>query len=1084
MSSAVPSESELNLTVAQTGSQIEAAREASADAPQAPPPLPGYSLDKLLGRGSFGEVWAGTQQRSGLRVAVKVLTRREGLDWLYFKHEVGRLREVAEHPHVVSLIDADLSHEPPYFVMPLLLRGSLHEAREFDTARALVWFQEIASALRYCHEKGLLHCDLKPSNVMLDEEGHVRLVDYGQSRSKGDKSVTWGTLGFMAPEQAVLGGESVPSVRWDVYSLGATAYLLFTGQCPRLSETDRTELTRTEDTARRLEQYRNLLQSRPLIPVRKLNPKVDADLAAIVESCLELDPERRTASVEDVLDDLERRRTRDPLLCRRPWTVGYRLRRSLQKPRIALTILFLLLILTGGSWTASTVHYSTLAQFQYDGGVVAEQRGDLQAAYLRWAEAIRELPWVMQGKSARWSLRFNARLPWVLQEMAAPPTENTPGTALAFSPDGKLLVTGYEDGKLLLTTLADGSSRALSELGQKVEQVGVDDSGRVLALGKTRLLYDGEAREGGWTVLAPRPGGGWAVGSENGEVLLVPELKVVKPGPTSPVRCLAVNPAGKLAVALGDESLFVDGQEVPTLGQVVELVWAQEELQTRLGGDESLHRYDKNRFPFGTMQTVEGVKRISPGARLVASTVGTAVQVGGIGRGRGQRHILPHDDEIGLVVFSPQVRLLAVATADRNARIWRVDNGQPSSSVLRHGSKILAMEFSPDGTRLATLTQRGVLRIYGQASDSMSLRRLEHPVPVQTMALSDAYVATATQEGARLYPLAGGEAVEIAHSKPVLSVAFQPGQTALVTGSVDGQVRFFGLDGQPLGTGLDLGAAVSQLAFSPDGTRLAATSGDSIVLIDPARRSAGARLDPKDFATELAFSPDGRLLAASGAAQGRVTVWDAATGENRFNLLHPALVASVSFSPDSSWLLTSCYDQKARRWDMQSGQEMLPRFCEEQPLHSARVSPDDHLIALAGDERSARIFHLGDDVPGPLLPHRGPVLGVSFNQSGLSVATGSTDCTARVWDPYSGHPLTSSLYHDEPVTAVAFARDQPLLATLAGKTVSLWDLAPPKESARRLQLETEVDTGLTLDNNQVRQLTPAEWRERRAQLGP
>ncbi len=1083
MSSAVPSESELNLTVAQTGSQLEAAREASTDAPQTPPPLPGYSLDKLLGRGSFGEVWAGTQQRSGLRVAVKVLTRREGLDWLYFKHEVGRLREVAEHPHVVSLLDADLSHEPPYFVMPLLLRGSLHEAREVDTRQALRWFKEIASALRYCHEKGLLHCDLKPSNVMLDEEGHVRLVDYGQSRSKGDKSVTWGTLGFMAPEQAVLGGESVPSVRWDVYSLGATAYLLFTGQCPRLSETDRTELTRTEDTARRLEQYRNLLLSRPLIPLRKLNPKIDADLAAIVESCLDLDPERRTASVEDVLDDLERRRSRDPLLCRRPWTAGYRLRRALQKPRVVLTLLFALLLLTGGSWSASMVHYATLAQFQYDGGVVAEQRGDLQAAYLRWAEAMRELPWVMQGKSARWSLRFNARLPWVLEEMVAPPVENTPGTALAFSPDGKLLVTGYEDGKLLLITLADGSSRALSELGEPVRQVGVDDAGRVLAVGKTRLVYDGKAREGSWTVLAPRPGGGWAIGSERGEVLLVPELEVVKPGPTSPVTCLAVSPAGKLAAAFGDLSLYVDGEEVPTLGEVVELVWAKEELQTRLR-DDSLHRYNERLLPFGNMQTVEGVQRVSPEARLVASTVGTAVQVAGVGMNRGERHILPHDDEIRMVVFSPQLRLLATATADRSARIWRVDNGQPSSSVLRHGSKILAMEFSPDGTRLATLTRLGVLRIYCQASDSMSLRRLEHPEPVQTMALGDDYLATGSRDGARLYPLAGGEAVKIPHSQLVLSLAFQPGQPLLVTGSVDGQVRFFGLDGQSLGTDLALGGPVSRLVFSPDGTRLAATSGQSIMLIDPARRSVVARLEPGDLATELAFSADGRLLAASGANEGQVTVWDAASGENRFRLLHPGQVASVSFSPDGSWLLTSCQDQKARRFDMQSGQEILPRFCEEQPLHSARISPDDHLVALAGDERSARIFHLDDEVPGPLLPHRGPVLGVSFNQSGLSVATGSTDCTARVWDPYSGHPLTSSLYHDEPVTAVAFARDQPLLATLAGRTVSLWDLAPPTESARRLQLETEVDTGLVLDNNQVRQLTPAEWRERRAQLGP
>ncbi len=1079
----MPNESDLNLTLAQSGTQLQAAREASADGPPAPPTLPGYGLDKLLGRGSFGEVWAGTQQRSGLRVAVKVLTRREGLDWLYFKHEVGRLREVAEHPNVVSLIDADLSHEPPYFVMPLLLRGSLHEVREVDTQQALRWFKEIASALRYCHEKGLLHCDLKPSNVMLDEEGHVRLVDYGQSRAKGDKSVTWGTLGFMAPEQAVLGGESVPSVRWDVYSLGATAYLLLTGQCPRLSETDRTELTRTEDTARRLEQYRNLLQSRPLIPLRKLNPRVDKDLAAIVESCLELDPERRTASVDDVLDDLERRKSRDPLLCRRPWSLGYRLRRTLQKPRVALTLLFLLTMLGGGTWAAWMVHYATLAQFQYDGGVVAEQRGDLQAAYLRWAEALREVPWIMPGKSAHWSLRFNARLPWVLQEMVAPPVANTPGTALAFSPDGKLLATGYEDGKLLLVTLADGSTKTLPALSEPVRQVALDDQGKVLALGRKELSYDSITRPGAWTVLASRPQGGWAVGSESGEVLLVPEMKVVKPGGSSPVTCLAADSGGRLAVALRDETMYVDGQEVPTLGEVVELVWGEGALQAQLR-DGSIHRYDEALRPSGAVSTLEPIQRISPGARFLASTLGTAVQVRGIGIGDKLRHILPHEDEVTRVAFSPENRLLATASADRSARIWRVDNGQASSPVLRHGSKVLAMEFSPDGTRLATLTRQGILRVYSHAPESMSLRRLEHPERVQTMALSEDYLATGYPGGARLYPLAGGDPLELTHPGLVLSLAFQPGRATLVTGSVDGKLRFFGLDGQPQGEGLDLGAPITRLAFSPDGTRLAATSGSSIILLDPISQAVGPRLEPGDFASDLAFSADGRLLAASGANEGMVTVWDAQSGANRFRLPHPAPVSSISFNPEGSWLLTACHDQKARRFDMAAGQEIVPRFCEEQPLHTARVSPDDHLVGLAGDEHSARIFHLDDEVPGPMLAHRGPVLSLAFNQSGLSVATGSTDCTARVWDAYSGHPLTSSLYHDDPVQAVAFASDQPLLATMAGAQVSLWNLAPPNVSANRLQLETEVDTGLVLDNNQVRQLTPAEWRERRSQLGP
>ena len=166
-----------DLTIDQQVPQLEDSRRISHEGP---PQLSNYQLDRLLGTGSFGTVWAGVQVRTGVQVAVKVL-HRTALGWDSFRQEVDTLRQVAEHPGVVTLFDAELDHDPPFFVMPWLRRGSLADLPQRPTLnQAVQWFREAAQALQYTHDKGILHCDIKPSNLLLDEEGHVRLVDFGQ----------------------------------------------------------------------------------------------------------------------------------------------------------------------------------------------------------------------------------------------------------------------------------------------------------------------------------------------------------------------------------------------------------------------------------------------------------------------------------------------------------------------------------------------------------------------------------------------------------------------------------------------------------------------------------------------------------------------------------------------------------------------------------------------------------------------------------------------------------------------------------------------------------------------------------------
>jgi serine/threonine protein kinase len=314
-----------------------------ASEPQASPSfdpqdgLPGYVVTRRLGVGSYGQVWQAVRVGAGQDVAIKIFTSPGRLDWRYLQREVDRLLRVAEHPHIVTLLDANLQNEPPFYVMALLRSGSLanlcrEDGPPADVERAALWFEQLVRALDFAHTKGLLHCDIKPANVLLDEEDNVRLVDFGQSHLQGEAARAVGTLNYMAPEQAVVASAHEappdPSVGWDIYGLGATMYALLTGQPPHSHSDLKETLTQLPDIHERLSQYRQHVLDTPFTPVRRLNPRVDRDLAAIVEHCLAPDPQQRYHHIAEIAGDLRRRRQHRPLRCHRP-TAGYVFRRFL-----------------------------------------------------------------------------------------------------------------------------------------------------------------------------------------------------------------------------------------------------------------------------------------------------------------------------------------------------------------------------------------------------------------------------------------------------------------------------------------------------------------------------------------------------------------------------------------------------------------------------------------------------------------------------------------------------------------------------------------------------------------------------------
>ncbi|WP_439620473.1 serine/threonine-protein kinase [Gemmata sp.] len=291
-----------------------ASRDLSLRGARPPAKVPGYEQEQYLGSGAYGEVWVAVNRNSGRKVAIKFYTRRGGLDWASLAREVEKLRYLFSDRYVVQLFEVGWESDPPYYVMEFMEHGSLEDLLRdgpVSVHDAVTYFREVAIALVHAHDKGILHCDLKPANILLDQDRRPRLADFGQSRLTNEMSPALGTLFYMAPEQADL--SAAPDARWDVYALGAVVYRMLTGQPPHYQS----KPLSNGNLEAQLTAYRKLILHAPKPQGHRKVPGVNAELAGIIDRCLETSPAKRFHNPQEVvsaLDAWQLRRVRQPIL--------------------------------------------------------------------------------------------------------------------------------------------------------------------------------------------------------------------------------------------------------------------------------------------------------------------------------------------------------------------------------------------------------------------------------------------------------------------------------------------------------------------------------------------------------------------------------------------------------------------------------------------------------------------------------------------------------------------------------------------------------------------------------------------------
>jgi serine/threonine protein kinase len=329
-----------------------AAEELARDecAPSVPRIVGHYRVIRALGEGGMGVVYEAQQDQPRRVVALKVV--KPGLATAEtlrrFEHESDALGRL-QHPGIAQIYEASTADTgfgaQPYFAMELIRGRPLDEyAREqqLGIRQRLELIARVCDALNHAHQRGVIHRDLKPGNILVDDTSQPKILDFGVARlAGGDSAVTRqtdlgqlvGTLAYMSPEQ-VAGDSTAIDARSDVYSLGVVMYELLAGRLPY--DLSKKPLPEAVDIIRAEEPER----------LSSTNRSYRGDVDTIAGKALEKDKERRYASAAELGEDIRRYLTNQPIMAR-PASASYRVQKFASRHKalvIGTSVVFLVLV--------------------------------------------------------------------------------------------------------------------------------------------------------------------------------------------------------------------------------------------------------------------------------------------------------------------------------------------------------------------------------------------------------------------------------------------------------------------------------------------------------------------------------------------------------------------------------------------------------------------------------------------------------------------------------------------------------------------------------------------------------------------
>lgn len=1048
-----------------------------------------FRIVRKIGRGGMATVYEAIQESLGRRVALKTLTlpesHKEGL--LRFQQEaqvVGKL----QHSNIVAIHGMGTEDGIHYLAMQLIDGCGLEhvfrddgdqsepplitELRDIESPgrnhRIAEIGLQIADALSYAHGRGILHRDVKPSNLLVDQENTVWLADFGLSKSSGHASEltrsgqVLGTLQYAPPEAFNTGWEE----RSDIYSLGMSLYRLLSKQAP-FGSVSQDQLVK------------KILQNDPA-PLRQLNASIPADLETIVSKAIDKDASRRYESAADFSADLNRFLNHEPIRARRINSVQRFGRWCRREPRIASLAGSILLALIAGvlstAWQWRKAEQTALAEAHANRQAQESDRNhsrQLVRFYLdRWDNTVREgnavesLVWLNEAMATEpraWpedapELLHADRLHRLRLTSTLKQTPALSQMWFNLPNSWALAPMFHPDGKMVVTATASGAQFYDVETGESIgpELSMINDIGWMQISPDGKLFVTGSESEG---MPEHRKIRIWSLEDFTPESDELPFGEIIMGGAfDSSGRYLVVNGYNGFRIFDRSKSFassdFINTKEnmpylpmhfIPGQPWVVacQQRWRANDsmpgsnvfddpnraygmvfsndgalLVTGHYGHVNVWNLQSNESLFPAVPFPPDMKGrgnrvdLSKDKRYAAAAGGPGLMIIDLQKGARISQPMLHADEVTDLDISPAGDIIASCSRDMTVRLWHVPSGKPTGLALKHDAPVVHVGFSPDGSQLLTASVDGITRLWSLARAAGSRERL----------LPGVVEATMTPDGSHIVASFNDKSTRILDAETLKSTG-----------------REISHDQQP-----------RCIDLSRDGEQLVISSGHGVAstievwnLNDPqARNIRNISVDPQD----VFLSPDSKYIAYiyADVLLGICPI-EKSTPRIHTNLdvqwssrLHHSRRGVVFLHDDSCLYAGSKYSiteySPVSREYIDTARIASLTEARVSPL---TISPDGTLLAVAPGKNQIKI--LQRDSFRVLREFRVPgIWALEFSPDGTQVAAASNLGYARVFDVATGIPVSPPMKHESAVELATFGAGW-LGTTDAEGTVRIWE---------------------------------------------